>query len=113
MSLDVDLLAEYCPHCGRGDEVFSADITHNLNAMAEEAGIYELVWRPEEVPVGSASDLIGPLQAAIAEMERNPDRFRKHNAPNGWGLYEHFVPWLRRYLAACEQYPDAIVKVSR
>ena len=113
MSLDVYLTEQECPTCGRGDEVFSANITHNLNAMAGEAGIYELVWRPEEVPVATAGELIGPLQTAIAEMERNPDRFRKHNAPNGWGLYEHFVPWLRKYLAACEQYPDATVRASR
>ena len=33
--------------------------------------------------------------------------------PNGWGLYEHFVPWIERYLAACIANPDSIVTVSR
>jgi len=32
---------------------------------------------------------------------------------NGWGLYEDFVPWIERYLAACEEYPEAIIRVSR
>lgn len=27
--------------------IFSANITHNLNAMAEAAGIYKHLWRPE------------------------------------------------------------------
>jgi hypothetical protein len=29
--------------------VFDANITHNLNKMADAAGIYEACWRPEEI----------------------------------------------------------------
>lgn len=93
--------------------VFDQNITHNLGGMAREAGIYEHCWRPEEIGIKVAAQLIGPLQAAIAAMEADPARFEKHNAPNGWGLYEHFVPWLKKYLAACEEFPDAEVHVSR
>ncbi len=32
---------------------------------------------------------------------------------NGWGTYKNFVPWVAKYLAACEEYPDADVSVSR
>jgi hypothetical protein len=46
-------------------------------------------------------------------MKADPPRFEKHNAPNGWGLYEHFLPWLETYLAACEKMPDAKVSASR
>jgi len=113
MSLDVDLDVNVCPHCGRSDEGFSANITHNLNDMAEEAGIYEIVWRPEQHGIKKAKQLIGPLRLAIAEMEADPERFRKHNSPNGWGLYKHFMPWLKEYLAACERLPDSNVSVSR
>ena len=93
--------------------VFDANITHNLGSMAEEAGIYGHLWRPKEIGVTKASQLIEPLRVAIAAMKADPSRFEKHNSPNGWGLYEHFVPWLERYLFACEEYPDADVNVSR
>lgn len=113
MSLDVYLTPNKCEHCGRRGEGFSSNITHNLNSMAAEAGIYEIVWRPEENGITKAKQLIEPLRKAIAEMKIDPERFKKHNAPNGWGLYEHFVPWLEEYLAACESEPEAAVSVSR
>jgi hypothetical protein len=94
-------------------EVFEQNITHNLNRMAAEAGIYEIVWKPEENNITKAWQLIKPLKKAIAEMKADPARFEKHNAPNGWGLYEHFVPWLEKYLEACEEYPEAKVRASR
>lgn len=94
-------------------EVFSANITHNLGAMAKEAGIYQHLWRPEEIGIKTASELIEPLRTGIALMKSDPARFEAFNAPNGWGLYKHFVPWLEKYLAACEEHPDAAVGVSR
>ena len=114
MSLDVTLTSPRCPTCGHPEyEYFSANITHNLGKMAEEAGVYKACWRPEEVGITKAAQLIEPLRNGIAQMKADPARFEKHNAPNGWGLYEHFVPWLERYLAACEEHPDAEVNVSR
>jgi hypothetical protein len=95
------------------NELYWANITHNLNAMAFEAGIYQHIWRPEEIGIEKASQLIEPLRAGVALMRADPPRFEKHNSSNGWGLYEHFVPWVERYLAACEEYPDADVSVSR
>jgi len=113
MSLDVYLYTNECQCCGRVDEFFSSNITHNLNNMAKEAGIYGIVWRPEENGITKAKQLIEPLTKAIAEMKADPERFKKFNAENGWGLYEHFVPWLEEYLKACEIEPEALVKVSR
>jgi hypothetical protein len=113
MSLDVYLEPNKCPHCGRSDEGFSINITHNLNKMADEAGIYGIVWRPEENGITTARQLIEPLRKAIADMKADPARFDKYNASNGWGTYKHFLPWLEEYLAACERMPDAAVSVSR
>jgi hypothetical protein len=113
MGLSVYLEPNKCPHCGRSDEGFSANITHNLNKMAAEAGIYGIVWRPEENGITTAGQLIEPLRKAIADMKAAPERFIKHNASNGWGLYEHFLPWLERYLQACVKTPDATISVSR
>lgn len=148
MSLDVYLRAPtHCPNCnhlvGGGETVFDSNVTHNLGRMASEAGIYEVLWRPEEfvspdiatvlhdaekakgywheetqairaqMRNAVARELIEPMRAGLALLKSDPDRFRKFDAPNGWGLYEHFVPWVERYLEACEANPNAIVEVSR
>lgn len=81
--------------------------------MAKEAGIYFHLWRPEEIGITKAAQLIGPLQSALAAMKADPKRFEAHNSPNGWGLYENFVPFVEQYLAACEACPNADVSVSR
>jgi hypothetical protein len=93
--------------------LFTQNITHNLTVMASEGGIYAVVWRPEESGIKTATDLIEPLTKAIADMTADPERFKKHNAPNGWGTYDQFVPWLQTYLDACKEYPDALVHASR
>lgn len=113
MSLDVYLTENVCPMCGNGEEVYCANITHNLTEMADAAGIYEIVWLPEEAGIESASQLIKPLEKAIADMKADPGKYEKHNAPNGWGLYKNFVPWLEEYLQACKDHPDASVTVLR
>jgi hypothetical protein len=93
--------------------VYDRNITHNLNAMASEAGIYECCWRPDEVGITRAKQLIKPLQDGLALLKSDPERFKKFDATNGWGTYDHFVPWVEKYLEACEQYPEAEVRVSR
>ena len=107
MSLDV-YLEEVRP-----TDVYSANITHNLNRMAEEAGIYKALWRPEEIGITKASQLIEPLTAGLALLKSDPPRFEALNSPNGWGMYEHFVPFVENYLAACKEHPDAAVRVWR
>lgn len=95
------------------DEVYSANITHNLGGMAREAGIYQHLWRPEEIGVTKAKQLIEPLAQGLTLLKSDPERFKKHNPPNGWGSYDRFIPWIEEYLAACIMNPDADVEVSR
>ena len=95
------------------NEVYSANITHNLGKMAIEAGIYDALWRPEEIGITKAAQLIEPLRTGVQLMKSDPPRFEKHNASNGWGLYEHFVPFVEKYLNVCIDNPDADVTVSR
>ena len=104
MSLDVYLL---------GTSTFCANYTHNVGGMAEAAGIYKHVWRPEELDITKASELIEPLRGAIERMKADPNRFISLNPPNGWGSYDTFLPWLEQYLEACEEHPDATVRASR
>lgn len=62
---------------------------------------------------GEATQLIEPLKAGLALLKADPVRFKEFNAKNGWGLYEHFVPFVEKYLEACIANPDADVRVSR
>lgn len=120
MSLDVSLYKEVkkiCIHCnseymGR-EELYEANITHNLNTMAERAGIYDCIWRPEENDFTKAKDLIMPLTEGLERLKSSPDIFTAMEPENKWGTYKYFVPWVERYLEACKEYPDAKIWVSR
>ena len=93
--------------------VFDSNITHNLGDMAREAGIYEALWRPEEKGWKVAKDIIGVLKDGLQKLKENPEHYEKFNSPNGWGMYEHFVPFVEEVLDACIKYPNAIIFVSR
>lgn len=96
-----------------GNTLFDANITHNLNKMASEAGVYKVLWRPEEIEVEFAAQVVQILQEGLCRLVSNPAYFKQFNAANGWGLYEHFVPFCIEVLEACQVNPDAIVEVSR
>lgn len=96
-----------------GDEVYSANITHNLTEMADAAGIYKCLWRPEEIGITKANQLIGPLREGLQMMVSDPAKFRAYDSPNGWGKYDHFLMFVVEYLEACIANPDADVSVSR
>lgn len=105
MSLDVDIT-------GGNGLCFEANITHNLNKMAEAAGIYKELWRPEEIGITKAGQLIEPLSRGLTDMALRADYYKQFDAANGWGLYEHFLPWIADYLAACIANPDGDISVS-
>ena len=125
MSLDVTLQGDpqeqqcRCGECGNqhtrtvAGELFTRNITHNLARMAEEAGLYDYLWRPEEVDVERAAQLVEPLVAGIERLRGDPARFRALNPANRWGNYEGLVVFVEDYLRACVAYPDAHVRVSR
>jgi hypothetical protein len=107
MSLNIHLSAD------DGTEEYSGNITHNLAKMAKEAGIYECLWRPEEMGICLASQIIGPLEGGLCLLVANKARFEEFNAPNGWGLWENLVHFCACYLQACRDNPCASVSVSR
>lgn len=90
MSLDIYFKKNIsCPHCGNvihtEEESFWKNITHNLGQMAEEAGIYGILWHPEENNVNRVGDMIAPLENGIHQMKADPSRFKAFDASNGWG----------------------------
>lgn len=100
-------------HVGGCEELYSSNITHNLGPMAGAAGIYKHLWRPEEIGITKAKDLIQPLTEGLEKLKADPEGFRKYDAPNGWGKYEHFVPFVEQYLEACKAHPEAEIEVDR
>jgi hypothetical protein len=107
MSLDVYLEDE------SGESLYWRNITHNLNKMAGTAGIYEVLWRPEEIGITTAHQLIEPISKGIAFLAMYRDLCEQDNPPNGWGDWQSLYNFCCDYLKACSEHPLAIVRVSR
>lgn len=107
MSLDFNLTAV------RPTEVFSANVTHNLAAMAQEAGLYNVLWRPTENDFNVGGDAILALERGLELLKTEPDRFKALNPENGWGSYDVFVRFVEQVLEACRENRDAQISVSR
>lgn len=93
--------------------VHEQNITHNLGKMADAAGLYKALWRPEEIGLKKAKELIPYLEVGIKTMRHEPEKFKHLSAENGWGTYEQFLPWLDELLLKCKKYPEATITVSR
>lgn len=94
-------------------EVYDANITHNLGSMAQKADLYTALWRPDEQGWTTAKDITGMLERGLKRLKKDPEGFKKLNPENGWGSYEGLVEFVENYLAACKQYPNAKIEVSR
>lgn len=110
MSLDIWIQPEPCKCCGHGRSDISFNITHNISGMWTEAGIKHVLYGYEPHTVG---EVIDDLKAGLALMESDPERFKKFDAPNGWGTYPDAVDFLREVIEGFEPYPDAQILVSR
>ncbi len=94
-------------------QLFTSNITHNLTEMADNAGIYKALWRPEEINAKHAGDIIEIVESGLSKMKESPELYKVFDAPNGWGTYEQFIPWIEEYLEACKKHPKAIIEISR
>jgi len=115
MSLDVELYMDV-DLGGKEPEhfvIFSENITHNLSTMAEKAGIYRALWRPDELYLANAGNLISYLEDGLRRLEGDPEYYRTFDPENGWGKYENLVNFVREYLKACRKYPKAQVDADR
>jgi hypothetical protein len=116
MSLDIYLESPPCEHCGRGDDtVWQYNVTHNLARMADAAGLYQVMWRPEEIGVVTAADALPHLRAGWDRLTANDnvDAMLALSPTNGWGTYDGLCRAVSAYIGACVDYPHALVRVSR
>lgn len=94
-----------------GNEVFDANITHNLSKMAQQfPNAYEAIWNPTITGYVYAKEIIPILSSFLANMVTNSEKYREFDSQNGWGLFDNFVPWLIEYLEACKKYPNAKIE---
>ena len=93
--------------------MYAYNITHNLGKMAAAVDLYYYLWRPEEVGITKAEELILPLAEGLGRLKGNPEYYKTFNPSNGWGDYEGLVKFVESYLQACIDNPDADVIVSR
>jgi hypothetical protein len=110
VSLDFDLVIDACPHCLRGDERIEFNMTHNVSPMWRIAGCYEALYESEGK---KASDVLPALLVAADHMEANAEQHLLLNPPNRWGSYDGALSWLRKVITACQENPDALIRVSR
>lgn len=95
------------------DEVYTANITHNMGDMAGAVDLYRWLWHPDKSGVVTAKQLIEPLRNGLFRLIEERKSLLHLNPDNGWGNYNLLVEFTRKYLIACEDWPDATVSVSR
>jgi hypothetical protein len=110
--------------------VYDAHITHNLVEMAEHVKIelpkkftmgdatqqvtlYNLLWRPHEIGITRAEELICPLVQALASLRTKPAYYKNFDPMNYWGSYKTLVDFVIDYVIACKKHPDARIEVDR
>ncbi len=112
MSLSIYLVDPTATY--ESDSLYECNITHNLTKMADKAGIYEALWRPEKITKNLiAGDLIEILSKGLTDLLKRPDYFKKFDDEKGWGTYEDFWRFVSDYLDFINIYPLAKIEVSR
>jgi hypothetical protein len=119
MSLDVNLIRkkfvsyDMVTFTEEEETLYRDNITHNLNKMAEIVGLYKYLWRPDEIGVTKASQLIEPLIIGLKKLREDQLYLETFNPSNGCGNYYQLVEFVRLYLNACKEFPNAEVKTWR
>lgn len=97
--------------------VYKANITHNLNNMADEVGLYEVLWHPNRLfPEGhviKAHDILPIMIKGFTELLLQKGRLVPLEVENkGWGTYDGLVSFVYNYIRACQEHPNATVVAS-
>jgi len=93
------------------ETLFEVNITHNLNKMAMEVGLYKCMWRPEELGITKCKELIPYLTKGILKLQNNPEYYKQFNPANKWGEYANLLQAATDYLTICTLYPQEKIKV--
>ena len=114
MSLTISLIAS----CDLGGEkpleikVFTISITANLTGMAQAAGLYHCLWKPDEIHVNLAFDAIESLRAGLMRLKTSQKLYEQYDPPSGYGDYDNLMNVVEEYLKACLAYPNTFIRIS-
>ena len=115
MSLDIYLIEKWV------GVVFSKNITHNLNTMADNvpvgngATLYDIMWDLEDKFPNrtKAKQIAIPLTKALIYINTHEKELSEYNPENGWGGYYSLKDFVKQYLVACCTYPSAGIIIWR
>jgi len=107
MSLDIIL------HDPEQGHVLDLNITHNLTTMAKACGLYQPLWRPEEIGASDAHHLIPDLEKGILHALRDVEYLETLEPDNGWGTYDNLLTAAVELLKAAHKHPNATITISR
>lgn len=82
-------------------------ITNNLNLLAEQVGLYPYLWTPSQMNVTLASELVKPLEDALANIDKNREALRVYEPPNKYGTVESLERIATSLLAIANEFGDA------
>ena len=116
MSLDV-----YIKNKKKEGREWVANITHNMNKMAQKIFVsenketlYDYVWRPEELGREiDTKEMVKILTKGIYIMISKRKSLLRYEPENGWGSYDSFLKFLIEYKEACEDNPGCVIEASR
>lgn len=90
-----------------------ANITWNVRKMIEVAT--GLPWINEDNN-GFCKDVIPHIQKGYAEVTKHPEKYKKYEAPNGWGTVEGVTRFFQNIIEAWERFSkwedDELVNVT-
>lgn len=112
MGIDVSLEYRPCKTCNHTPEAaFEGGYTYNVSKM------WYLIY-PDAPGIVHVDDLTGrsaipTLEYAIDVMCKRKNEMLQLQPGNRWGTYEGFLQFLREMLAASQDNPDLIWRISR
>ena len=120
MSLDISLHQKACYNT----EVYEANITHNLGAMAKailcfgienhdenkDITLYDILWHGS----GQSAKTITPmLEIGYQQLIENEVEVCEYIPENGWGSYAGLLKFTRELIFACKEFPETTLYCHR
>lgn len=90
-------------------EIYWKNVTHNLCPMWRKADIFDDLYESDGK---KASEILDNLKVGLEKMLGDVMGYTKLNPENGWGDYNGAIDFLTETIKACEESPQAIIRIS-
>lgn len=107
MSYDISITVKTVDGVDIG--VYSSNITYNIRAMLEEAGLCKSL---NEFNGKTCRDLWPVFFTAHHAIYFEPDRVRAKESSNGWGTFKDMVPWFTELYEAVLTHRSGVIEIS-